>query len=642
MYTHRPLSPGRIIRILLLEPHHNPSEPIRIKLQEISLPKDKNERGAYEALSYVWGAPIGDQPIECDGDQLLITENCLAALQSLRLKNEVRKLWIDAICIDQTATQAAIQEKNHQLKLMGDVYAHAERVLIWLGHGDDRIMALIDRFSQTDQPAGSPAAVAALVSNEWFNRAWTLQELCYAQDPVMIYGQIEVPWETFVACMDWKRQKSIDEVPKHIYLPYVETTSFHGLFRFLTDESKLKDGPRGPGWTGPVQATLFGFLRSRKSSRPEDKIYAFHQVLTDLGFALPDPDISRSVAELYEETTYLLIEQARSLKILEYLPSQSRMDKLPSWVPDYSQALWPPSHSVDLSVESIPRGQTIERIKGQLKLRAICLDVVAALSGRMPDMDQTNMSIPSQARHDTALRCYETMYSWMEFVVGLEAPLAYDEHAEDTSFLAKDAIDILGTTYPVRAMKPVEAVRLTALARLVARVGNPTDYESPSAYIEALSVVSTIPHLWSWLQFIHNTKARNTMADTHPDSAVTEQLHNGHPFKVFQLIHRRDQEINPQRNNMTSVLERHFSIKSPEQTLYATRRGLLGLTAGEVRQDDVVALLPGSAVPILLRAVDLNKQTFQVVGPSYLPDSSEVAWNNPEMPDEAFNNIILI
>jgi hypothetical protein len=137
--------------------------------------------------------------------------------------------------------------------------------------------------------------------------------------------------------------------------------------------------------------------------------------------------------------------------MLEYLPSQLRMNNLLLWVPDYSQALWPSGHIVDLSVESPRRGYTIERITGQLKLRAIYLDFVTAPSGRMPDIDSANMSIISQARHDTALRCYETMHSWMKFVVGLETPLAYDEHAEDASFLEQDTIDILGETYTTAA-----------------------------------------------------------------------------------------------------------------------------------------------------------------------------------------------
>ena len=205
----------------------------------------------------------------------------------------------------------------------------------------------------------------------------------------------------------------------------------------------------------------------------------------------------------------------------------------------------------------------------------------------------------------------------------------------------QDTIDILGKTYSVADMKTVDAVRLTALAKLVAQIGNPTDYESPSEYIEALSTISTIPQLWSWLQIIHNIKACNMIVGTDPDRAAAEQFRNGHSFQILQLIHRHEQEKNPQRNNMISLLERHFYIKSPEQKLYAIRRGLLGLTAGEVQQDDVVALLPGSAVPLLLRAVDLSKRTFLVVGPSFLPDSS-VEWNNPEMADEAFDDVILV
>lgn len=171
-------------------------------------------------------------------------------------------------------------------------------MLIWLGQGDDQIVTLMDRFSRTDQLADSLAAVAAFVSNKWFNQAWTVQELCYAQDPVVIYDQIQVPWEPFVARLDWKREKFIDNVLRHLYSPCVQTTSFRGLFQFLTVSSKLNDRPRGPWWTSPVQAALFGSLRSRKSSRPEDRIYTFHQVLTDLGFIVPNPDVSRSVAEL--------------------------------------------------------------------------------------------------------------------------------------------------------------------------------------------------------------------------------------------------------------------------------------------------------------------------------------------------------
>jgi hypothetical protein len=146
----------------------------------------------------------------------------------------------------------------------------------------------------------------------------------------------------------------------------------------------------------------------------------------------------------------------------------------------------------------------------------------------------------------------------------------------------------------------------------------------------------------SYTTLKHAIQSRMHIPIERSRSSFAKQLRNGHPFQIYQLVHRREQEKNLQWNNMISTLERHFSIRSPEQNWYATRQGLLGLTAGDVQQDEVVALLPGSAVSILLRAVDLSKRTFRVVEQSHRPNSSELEWNNLEMPYEAFDNVILV
>ena len=65
------------------------------------------------------------------------------ALQRLRNTSEPRLLWIDAICID----QHNIKDRNHQVARMRDIYAHALRVLIWLGMSDAEIDEAIDAFS---------------------------------------------------------------------------------------------------------------------------------------------------------------------------------------------------------------------------------------------------------------------------------------------------------------------------------------------------------------------------------------------------------------------------------------------------------------------------------------------------------------
>jgi hypothetical protein len=44
-----------------------------------------------------------------------------------------QNFWIDQLCIDQTATE----EKNHQVQMMGQIYAGAEQGISWLGPESD-------------------------------------------------------------------------------------------------------------------------------------------------------------------------------------------------------------------------------------------------------------------------------------------------------------------------------------------------------------------------------------------------------------------------------------------------------------------------------------------------------------------------
>lgn len=132
-YAYTPLSDPRAIRVLILEPSTELDDPIRCRLEQVSLDDATETAQTYEALSYVWGAPVGTRPIECAGGTLMVTPNCESALRHLRQARGERALWIDAVCID----QASASEKAVQVPLMGDVYAHATRVLVWLGPGSN-------------------------------------------------------------------------------------------------------------------------------------------------------------------------------------------------------------------------------------------------------------------------------------------------------------------------------------------------------------------------------------------------------------------------------------------------------------------------------------------------------------------------
>jgi hypothetical protein len=102
MYEYTPLDKSTsTIRLVLLLPGDF-NDNIECHLLHASLDSELS----YEALSYTWGDPEILRPVLLEGEPFPVTENLYDALRHLRLKkNEVRYLWIDALCIDQTNSE---------------------------------------------------------------------------------------------------------------------------------------------------------------------------------------------------------------------------------------------------------------------------------------------------------------------------------------------------------------------------------------------------------------------------------------------------------------------------------------------------------------------------------------------------------
>jgi hypothetical protein len=187
-YTYKPLPRGRYIRVLHLKPARCSAETVCCLLSDLHLPEPhrvapvphpnilyygwtkavdgepsqhyiidpslnaspllralrEKEKQPYEALSYVWGEIRGTQKIVCDNRTLLVTKNCLEALQHLRLKRKPRTLWVDSICINQKDDD----EKAHQVAMMRDVYLLAKTTIAWFGRGDSEIEDVIQRSGE--------------------------------------------------------------------------------------------------------------------------------------------------------------------------------------------------------------------------------------------------------------------------------------------------------------------------------------------------------------------------------------------------------------------------------------------------------------------------------------------------------------
>ncbi|TVY12667.1 Heterokaryon incompatibility protein 6, OR allele [Lachnellula arida] len=113
-YIYKPLSPNTCRFVSLLP--GGADDPVELWLLEEQL---ESVPTGYEALSYCWGNPAHTAKIAVDNaGELGVTDNLHAALRRLRFPDQVRVLWIDALCID----QSNLKERSAQVQRMGDIY----------------------------------------------------------------------------------------------------------------------------------------------------------------------------------------------------------------------------------------------------------------------------------------------------------------------------------------------------------------------------------------------------------------------------------------------------------------------------------------------------------------------------------------
>ncbi|OAF99701.1 HET-domain-containing protein, partial [Paraphaeosphaeria sporulosa] len=110
------------IRLIKLLPG-SPESPIACTLHELELEKP----GEFTALSYTWGKPDPTFEITLNGRQIQVRENLCSFLKQARELGRSELLWIDVISINQDN----IEERNHQVALMGQVYRRAAKVVVW-------------------------------------------------------------------------------------------------------------------------------------------------------------------------------------------------------------------------------------------------------------------------------------------------------------------------------------------------------------------------------------------------------------------------------------------------------------------------------------------------------------------------------
>ncbi|KAF1970680.1 HET-domain-containing protein [Bimuria novae-zelandiae CBS 107.79] len=340
-FQYQPLSQMDSIRILELLPAPSGS-PLRCKLSERPLSSYTN----YEALSYVWGNSDLVKTITFGTEIIRITRNCSIALHHLRRQKESRFLWVDSICIDQNSPN----ERNHQVSMMGQVYSKAWRVVVWLGRSQIRTDTAILYIRHIAKQGLIPEkglshscivlircitslsglyesktpALSELFGMSWFSRAWPVQEIAFSLECKILCGNSAMSADELMRFLTLVKDYTLvnDNLHRaHVHRQmwrYIRHVRSHVAPQLTNSTAMLLR-------TQPLEAT-----------DPRDKIFAFHGLLKELGAAIPDPDYSRPIQEVYRQAAATVILHDHRLHILASITGERQLQGLPSWVPDWS------------------------------------------------------------------------------------------------------------------------------------------------------------------------------------------------------------------------------------------------------------------------------------------------------------------
>ncbi|POS71226.1 hypothetical protein DHEL01_v210379 [Diaporthe helianthi] len=377
-YDIDPLPPLGYIRVLVLQPGPNDDNecPLAGSLKLLAIDDADSEPFKFEAISYVWGSREKSHVILVDGQLLRITASLREALLQTRLPDRSRRLWADAICIDQSDDI----EKGHQVFSMGRIYKKSKRTLICLGaqrpdnaqHAAslvDAVNLTIQNIQQEPDFSGEPGSFPlpaeddtiltdsrwwlgwnVMLDHPWFRRGWVIQEASLGADACVLWASVQVEWTAILRVDYWLDSRGFFAIQSHdgerpLFLAPHHATSF--ALRHPKEARSFDKDLHHTIWASTL-STLFnaGVLGL---SDPRDRIYAFMALDTSDGVLAGlqlEPDYRRSFKKTYHEFAVNYIRMTGDLDILTYttkdkasLASPSMAEAIPSWVPRWDLGL---------------------------------------------------------------------------------------------------------------------------------------------------------------------------------------------------------------------------------------------------------------------------------------------------------------
>ncbi|KAL5320197.1 hypothetical protein ACEPPN_010998 [Leptodophora sp. 'Broadleaf-Isolate-01'] len=599
-----------VIRLLELLPGRG-TQPVTARLR--SLPLSSVPR--YEAISYCWGDPTDTKTVICNGSPLPVPRRLEIALRNMRHPTQSRDLWADAICINQKDDK----EKKVQVELMREIFASAERTLIWVGDKEERrqhrisIFALMSikigllmlrrrlkalqspeipifEFERKEKRVVAPFSsdfyleLIGLLRQPWFRRAWVVQEVAVSTHATIFWGGRQYEWDDIVRAL-----KFMSEVD--FPLAFIVTLEHVSA---VEEERKY--------YRGGAVKLLSVLSRHQRCEATDlrDKVFSFLGLVKTPSIPRTQVNITyeEKTEPIYTQTARAMLDTDRNLDILSRPPSTTISElNLPSWVPDWSL---PPASSLTYSWGHGPLSLTGVELSPSTP--RFCASANTAFT---PSSFPTNGSSSSSSTSNRSLiiqgYVLDTITETGPIYQGIQIPTQVRSFPSIVQEWWKCILSLL------RARKVFIAWQKIAYFNTTPQSRNPTCKSTKETMREAfLNTVST-----SEAGTSSSTPALDFELYAWEKSARIGII--GLPYSAWILI----SHFLSNKPFLVCEMQGRYSLR---RRLVRTRGGYLGLASARVKSGDAVVLAAGGQVPLVLRRrleLEGNEQ-WELVGDAYV------------------------
>ncbi|TDZ30372.1 Heterokaryon incompatibility protein 6, OR allele [Colletotrichum spinosum] len=336
VYRATPLQRNQF-RVLHVQPAPSVAYPLVARLSVESFDRDGRPSVAYEALSYTWGDASEKAVVFVDEHEVTVTRSLELALRSLRGRERAVVIWADGICIN----QQDLVEKSIQVPYMGQLYRKANIVRIWLGEAGaatEAAMGLVNRCAaaRTEEELwqnvvadrrGGVEGVTEMLGRRYWTRVWVFQEVRVASRATVHCGAFSAPWETFV---------KIDEVLDRLHARHAAEEKIPEVYELYRAFGRIVQFTHNLGQSLGGAAVAVNMTSRFQAGDPRDKLFALIGTC-DIGSYLT-VDYTMSVRDVYVAFARRLMDKTGRLDLLLgagwHNPPRSK-GELPSWTPDF-------------------------------------------------------------------------------------------------------------------------------------------------------------------------------------------------------------------------------------------------------------------------------------------------------------------